>query len=110
MNAVAAQSLLLGILVDVSFSMTMSIKNENLKNTTRLEGFRDAFKNMIEKAKQIPKTIRGFEARPQLELFALGFGFNNPLSFILGGGGPNVRDSSGLSVAFCSVGSNWLIN
>ena len=39
MNAVAAQSLLLGILVDVSFSMTMSIKNENLKNTTRLEGF-----------------------------------------------------------------------
>lgn len=78
------QPLLVGVLVDVSYSMTQSIRNVAAENTTRLLGFREAFKNMVEKAKQLPQTAP-FE--PSFEMFALGFGFNNPLYFLLGGRG-----------------------
>lgn len=52
-NYLGENQLLVGILVDVSYSMRTAINNPNFDSTTRLQGFRDAFKNIITESKRI---------------------------------------------------------
>jgi hypothetical protein len=85
------QTSLLGILVDVSGSMTSAIQSQSGGSQTRLEGFRDSLAQMTQKAArniEDPSTTNA----GRLELFAYGFGFGNPLSALLGDSGAPVRD------------------
>ena len=83
-------ALLVGLLVDVSGSMTSSIANQSNANMTRLEGFREALEQLVQRA---ASTIRERSAsRSSIRLFAYGFGFGNLLSQILGKRGGRVRD------------------
>lgn len=84
--------LLLGLLVDVSGSMTGSIENRSGTATTRLESFRDALEQLIQKAGSMSREGTDEKVAPLLRLFAYGFGFGGLLSAFLGGSGPSVRD------------------
>jgi hypothetical protein len=89
MNAsIPTNSLLIGLLIDVSGSMTSSIKNSRTSQN-RLESFRDALEDLVR------KYASATESRDRVgsaELFAYGFGFGNPLTQLLGKQGPAVRD------------------
>lgn len=80
--------LLVGLLVDVSGSMMSAIENKSGAALNRLQGFQAALRDLVDKA---PKPAATGET-DRLLLFAYGFGFNNPLSFLFGGSGPPVRD------------------
>ena len=84
--------LLLGLLVDVSGSMTSSIENRGGKNVNRLESFRDALEDMVKRAGELSQAGTNEPVAPLLKLFAYGFGFGNLLTAIFGGSGPSVRD------------------
>lgn len=85
--------LLVGILVDVSWSMTTSIRNRDDKVQNRFEGFRKSLHKVVESTKEICQQEDSEQISPLMRLFALGFGFGNPISFILrGDSGERVRD------------------
>src|SRR5688572_12693984 len=77
--------LLLGILVDVSGSMTQSIQTDGSAEKTRLESFRDSFEQMVKRGQQLSKQSGADRILPLLSIFAYGFGFN-VLSLFRGGG------------------------
>ena len=76
--------LLLGILADVSLSMVKSINNRDDIVQNRFEGFRSSLHKVIDRAKDICKEKSSDNIKPLMKVFVLGFGFGNPLSFILG--------------------------
>jgi uncharacterized protein YegL len=80
--------LLVGLLIDVSGSMTSSIQNQRGESLNRLQSFQEALGDLAQKAKAYLKD----SMRDLIRIFAYGFGFGNPLSFILKGGGSPVRD------------------
>jgi hypothetical protein len=80
--------LLVGLLIDVSGSMTSSIQNQRGDSLNRLQSFQEALGDLAQKATTYLKD----STRDLIKIFAYGFGFGNPLSFILGGGGSSVRD------------------
>jgi hypothetical protein len=84
--------MLAGILVDVSGSMTSSIQNRAGGSVTRLESFRDSLETVVSQGRTLCRDEVGGRVASRIRLFAYGFGFGNPLSFLLGGGGPPVRD------------------
>lgn len=83
--------LLLGILVDVSGSMTESIHNEGNATMTRLESVRSSLEALVQEAKSL--STESSEKRQQsiAKLFVYAFGFGNPLARLLGSGS-DVRD------------------
>ncbi|MEH1826708.1 MAG: CHAT domain-containing protein [Nostoc sp.] len=85
--------LLVGILVDVSWSMTTSIQNCDDKVQNRFEGFRESLHKVVNSTKEICQQEDSEHISPLLKLFTLGFGFGNPISFLLrGDSGDRVRD------------------
>jgi hypothetical protein len=91
MNTPATDTpILVGIMVDVSGSMTSSIRNARTSQN-RLESFRDALEGLV---RNYANTIER-ESRPgqgRVSIFAYGFGFGNPLSQLLGRKIPSVHD------------------
>lgn len=84
----AHRPLLVGLLIDVSGSMTSSIQNRSGESLNRLEGFERSLGEVAAKAKDIAdKGEKGL-----IKVFAYGFGFGNILSAFLGGSGPKVQD------------------
>ncbi|MDQ1318471.1 MAG: hypothetical protein QG588_2133, partial [Candidatus Poribacteria bacterium] len=81
--------LLIGLLVDVSGSMTTAIQNRSGKSLNRLEAFQKSLGELAHRAKAISSDGPGAGA---VRLFAYGFGFGNPLAMIFGRSGPAVRD------------------
>jgi hypothetical protein len=101
--------LLIGILVDVSGSMTIAIENKSGKSKSRLEGFRDALEAFVKRARDLSKDEIGAQIAPRVHVFAYGFGFNNPLSFFLGRPGATVRDLLALpGLGSTTVGADLL--
>ncbi len=86
------QPLLVGLLVDVSASMATSIQNRTGQSQSRLESFRDALEDLVDKAKEMSRVESSEKIAPLIKIFAYGFGFGNPLSLLFGGPGPKVRD------------------
>ena len=96
--------LLVGILVDVSASMFYSANNLSNEKQNRFQDFQKAFDNLIATAeKKIQEKVDG-RIEPLVKIFALGFGFNNPIAIMLGDKGESVRnllslkDTSSLTV------------
>jgi hypothetical protein len=58
----------------------------------RLESFRDALDDLVSEGQRLARDSANQDVIPLFQLFAYGFGFGNPLSFLLGGKGPSVRD------------------
>ncbi len=82
---------LIGILVDVSASMTKSIGAISGGSVTRLDGVRSSIRELAHQlAEGIPESAE--DAASSIDIFVLGFGFGNPISSFLRGGGPAVRD------------------
>jgi hypothetical protein len=73
--------LLVGLLVDVSASMTSSIRNATGPSQNRLQSFQTAFGDLATRARDISGEAGGERVR----LFAYGFGFGNPLGMLFGG-------------------------
>lgn len=80
--------LLVGILVDVSASMTESIQNTRGDAENRLQSFQKALGDLALRA----KGVLGGTAPDYVKVFAYGFGFGNPLSKLLGWDTPPVVD------------------
>jgi hypothetical protein len=106
--------LLLGLLVDVSGTMRDSIENRRGTATTRLESFRDALEQLIQKAGSMSREGTDQKVAPLLKLFAYGFGFGGLLSVLFGPSGPSVRDLLALpgtptsTVPLDQLTSHWL--
>lgn len=81
--------LLVGLLVDVSGSMTSSIQNRSGGSLNRLESFERSLGEVAEKARDMgAKGEKGL-----IKVFAYGFGFGNLISNFLGAGSePKVQD------------------
>ncbi len=105
--------MLAGILVDVSGSMTASIQNRSGRSINRLEGFRDSLEQVVAQGRNLCCNEVGGQVASRIRLFAYGFGFGNPLSVFLGGGGAPVRDllqmpgEPSASVPIDRLAENW---
>jgi hypothetical protein len=105
--------MLIGLMVDVSGSMTSSIQNMSGQTQTRLESFSNSFDDLIEYGTKLSEEKESKEILPLFKLFAYGFGFGNPLSFIFGGGSEDVRDLlvlpdfSGSTITINKLAKNW---
>lgn len=84
--------LLIGLMIDVSGSMMSSIQNRSGRSLNRLQSFQNSLDDLIFKAKDLSQEETREKIAPLLKLFAYGFGFGNPLSFLFGGTGAKVRD------------------
>jgi len=82
--------LLAGVLVDVSGSMTSAIQNKSGTSMNRLQSFQAALGGLANSVEQSAFSS-GTEGET-IQLFAYGFGFGNPLSFLFGSQGERVRD------------------
>ncbi|PNY34974.1 hypothetical protein C2E31_20575 [Rhodopirellula baltica] len=100
--------LLVGLLVDVSGSMTSSIRNSSGPSQNRLQSFQSALGNLAERA----KALSGKESGDRVKLFAYGFGFGNPLgAFFSTFSSPPVRDLlEGAARGSTTIGVNELAN
>lgn len=81
--------LLVGLLVDVSGSMTTAMENRSGQSLNRLQAFEQSLGELAKKAKSLSGDGQG---AGDVQLFAYGFGFGNPLAAIFGRSGPAVRD------------------
>jgi len=101
--------LLVGLLVDVSGSMTSAIENTSGGTLNRLQSFQAALGDLAAKAQELSSSTSG----DRLCLFAHGFGFGNPLSAFFGSPGPAVRDllqgarPGGSTVGISELAANW---
>jgi len=84
--------LLVGLLVDVSGSMSSSIQNRSGGAQNRLESFRDSLEDLVRRAKELSQTQQGSQVASRVSVLAYGFGFGGPLTWITGDRGPDVRD------------------
>ncbi|MCP4373512.1 MAG: TIR domain-containing protein [Deltaproteobacteria bacterium] len=105
-NPTPERPLLVGLLIDVSGSMTSSIDNVSGQTENRLQSFQNALGDLAAKAQKLSSKDSG----ELLKLFAYGFGFGNLLGAIFGGASsPPVRDLlEGASSASSTVGINRL--
>jgi hypothetical protein len=87
-----ARRQLIGLMVDVSGSMLSSIQNPAGPSRNRLEGFRDAFDEFVERGSRLSRKAARDKRRLPPALFSYGFGFGGPLALLLGGGRAGVRD------------------
>jgi hypothetical protein len=88
----ADRPLLLGLLADVSGSMTSSVQNDSRPGRNRLDSLRDSLDELVARAAKLCIEGAGGDVSPRMRLFAYGFGFGNPLAFLLGDSGEKVRD------------------
>lgn len=113
MRPTPKKPLLVGILVDVSGSMTTSIENVQGKTTTRLDSFRNSLDDLVRKAKELSQE--GDRVAPLVKIFAYGFGFGNLFSQLFGSSGPPVRDLLELpnthssAVTIDKLSENWAV-
>ena len=85
----AQRPLLVGLLIDVSGSMTSSIGNASGSSQNRLQSFQIALGELAGKSRQ----ISGEASDERVQLFAYGFGFGNLLGAIFSrASSPPVRD------------------
>lgn len=69
--------LLVGIAVDLSGSMQMSIRNDTGGATTRLESFRQSLDRLVSDARRNLREERGGANKDRVELFVYGFGMRH---------------------------------
>jgi hypothetical protein len=109
----AERPMLVGLLVDVSGSMMSAIQNRSHRSMNRLESFRDSFGDLVARGRELSTEGVGGTIAPLVKIFAYGFGFGNPLSFLFGSGGPKVRDLLDLpgqrssTISIDSLAENW---
>ncbi|MDG4791784.1 hypothetical protein O7626_38880 [Micromonospora sp. WMMD1102] len=109
----ADRPMLVGLLADVSASMMTSIQNRSGAGGSRLDSLRTALDDLIASAAKHCVEGVGGRVSPRLRLFAYGFGFGNPLAFLLGDGGAKVRDLLDLdnghpsAVGIDQLARNW---
>lgn len=101
-NPTTEHPLLVGLLIDVSGSMTSSISNNYGRTENRLQSFQNALGDLAEKAEKFSSG----DERELLKLFAYGFGFGNILGAIFGeASSPPVRDIlEGVSSGSSTIG------
>jgi hypothetical protein len=113
-DQVRPSNLLLGVLVDVSGSMTSSIQNAG-GYQSRLESFRDALERMVQRAAEAVRERANQTGEVHARLFAYGFGFGNLLSELMGKKGPAVRNLLSLSsrgprtIDITELADNWVL-
>jgi len=101
--------MLVGLLVDVSGSMTSSINNRSGENINRLQSFEKALGNFANRASDLSKG----HGKGLIKVFAYGFGFGGLGSIFFGDSGPDVRDllklpgNSNSLVAIDELASEW---
>jgi len=83
--------LLVGLLVDVSGSMSEKIKNEAGESSTRLQTLQNSIDDLIIRARQYCES-RDEDPATTFHFFCLGFGFGNVLSRACGRDVPGVRN------------------
>ncbi|GAA2065335.1 hypothetical protein GCM10009839_91190 [Catenulispora yoronensis] len=89
----ADRPLLLGLLVDVSGSMIKSlIASPDGSQQTRIDSVRESLNGLVERAIVYCTAPSSADILPKLGIFAYGFGFGNPWSFLSGWSGPPVVD------------------
>lgn len=99
--------LLAGVLIDVSGSMTSAIQNKSGTSMNRLQSFQAALGDLAISVEESAFSS-GIEGET-IRLFAYGFGFGNPLSFLFGGEGKPVRDLLDVQTASTStIGLRYL--
>jgi von Willebrand factor type A domain-containing protein len=84
-------AVLVGLLVDVSGSMSASIRNRSGGSSTRLQAFRESLGKVVERARNLAQVGIGRQVSPNISVFAYGFGFGGPLAALFGPG-ESVRD------------------
>lgn len=104
--------ILIGLIIDVSGSMTKAIKNINGPQITRIDAFRKSLKDFANKGKEISQKSRGNISNSVAQVFALGYGFGNPLSIILGRHVSPVRDllntdEEKKAIPITEIAENW---
>lgn len=113
MRPTPERPLLIGILIDVSGSMTTSIRNKKGQTTTRLESFRDSLEGLVNEAKELSREGVSDKIAPLVKVFAYGFGFGNILSALFGSSGLAVRDllrlqgTDSSTVSIDKLAENW---
>lgn len=104
--------MLIGFLIDVSLSMTSSIKNSSGKTQSRLESFQDSFDDLLEQAKKACYDEKGQKIVPLFKLFLYGFGFGNIFARFFSSNRSKVRsllkpDKSSDIVTIDKLIDNW---
>lgn len=84
--------LLVGLMMDVSGSMVKAIDSSRIQQRSRLESLNDSLDELIRKGAELSGTGSDDRVAPLLRIFAYGFGFGGPLSFLIGSSGQPVRD------------------
>lgn len=85
--------LILGLLIDVSASMRTLIVGPGAgPGQQRIESVRSSIDQLIERAAAYCTTEAGTAIASRISLFAFGFGFGNPLSYLTGWKGSAVQD------------------
>jgi hypothetical protein len=105
--------LLVGLLVDVSFSMTSSIENRTGRTLNRLESVLASLDDLVSEAKELTREGSSEKIAPLLKVFAYGFGFGGLWSEFFGSEGEQVRDLLRLpgeissTVTIDKLANNW---
>lgn len=109
----AEKPLLIGLLVDVSLSMSDSIQNRRGRTLNRLRSFQESLDDLIVRAKELSREGSSEKVAPLVKLFAYGFGFGGLSSLFFGGNGPSVRDllliseKTSSTVTIDKLANNW---
>jgi hypothetical protein len=110
-TSVVGESILVGLLVDVSGSTTSAIQNRGVSQN-RLQSFQEALEKFIREYADVIER-KSVESTLRVHLFAYGFGFGNPLAQFLGRSGPVVRDllslpgASSSTIDVVSLAKEW---
>jgi len=114
MRPSAGQPSLIGLLVDVSGSMMTSIDNASEhEGSSRLESLRDSLDDLVKRGAEFSRDPSTGKLEARMKLFAYGFGFGGPLSFLVGSSGPAVRDlldlgdGSSSTIAIDQLADGW---
>lgn len=104
--------ILLGILVDVSKSMTEHLKNESGNTISRIEQVQESLDDLVIQARNW-RNEQPADDRTKVEIFVLGFGFRNLLSLLTGAAIPPVANlldpdpTSRATVDLFNLIDNW---
>lgn len=88
---VLTRRILMGILVDVSKSMTEHLRNESGDTISRIEQVQESLDDLIIQARNW-RNEQSTDSETKVELFVLGFGFRNLLSLLTGAAIPPVAN------------------
>jgi TIR domain len=105
--------ILIGFMIDVSLSMASNIRNSSGSLQKRLDSFRDALDEFVNRGRMLCRDEANQQIVPLFKVFAYGFGFGNAVTMLLGSKGPKVRDllngvnMQGSTVTIDQLFENW---